>query len=67
MVTPTIRVFKASPDRGRGLARDLPVRWAFEEVGQRYDVHPVSFKEMKERTIAPGSRSARSRPMRRTA
>lgn len=48
MVTPTIRAFKSSPDGGRGLARDMPVRWALEEVGQPYDVHLVSFKEMKE-------------------
>jgi glutathione S-transferase len=26
----------------------MPVRWAFEEVGQPYDVHLVSFREMKE-------------------
>ena len=48
MVTPTIRAFEASPDGGRGLARDFPVRWAFEEVGQPYDVRLVSFREMKE-------------------
>jgi len=48
MVTPTIRAFESSPDGGRGLARDMPVRWALEEVGQPYDVHLVSFKEMKE-------------------
>jgi glutathione S-transferase len=47
-VTPTIRAFESSPDRGRGLARDMAVRWAFEEVGQPYDVHLVTFKEMKE-------------------
>lgn len=46
--TPTITAFKDSPDRGRGLARDLRVRWAFEEVGQAYDVRLVSFAEMKE-------------------
>ena len=45
---PTIRAFESSPDRGRGLARDMPVRWAFEEVGQPYDVQLVSFREMKE-------------------
>ena len=45
---PIIRAFESSPDRGRGLARDMSVRWAFEEVGQPYDVHLVSFKEMKE-------------------
>jgi len=45
---PTITAFASSPDRGRGLARDMPVRWALEEVGQPYDVRLVSFAEMKE-------------------
>jgi glutathione S-transferase len=45
---PTITAFESSPDRGRGLARDMPVRWAFEEVGQPYDVRLVSFAEMKQ-------------------
>jgi glutathione S-transferase len=45
---PTITVFERSPDRGRGLARDMRVRWALEEVDQPYDVRLVSFKEMKE-------------------
>lgn len=44
---PTITVFERSPDRGRGMARDMRVRWALEEVGQPYDVRPVSFSEMK--------------------
>ncbi|MEO5807302.1 glutathione S-transferase family protein [Devosia sp.] len=47
-MTPTITAFEASPDRGRGLARDMQVRWALEEVGQPYDVRLVSFKQMKE-------------------
>jgi len=47
-MTPTITAFESSPDRGRGLARDMAVRWALEEVGQPYDVRLVSFKEMKE-------------------
>jgi glutathione S-transferase len=46
-MTPTITAFQISPDRGRGLARDMPVRWALEEVGQPYDVRLVSFAEMK--------------------
>ncbi|MBR7618982.1 glutathione S-transferase family protein [Phenylobacterium sp. 20VBR1] len=46
-MTPTITAFKASPDRGRGLARDMRVRWAFEEVGQAYEVRLVTFEEMK--------------------
>jgi glutathione S-transferase len=45
---PTITAFESSPDRGQGLARDMRVRWAFEEVGQPYDVRLVSFREMKE-------------------
>jgi glutathione S-transferase len=45
---PTITAFEQSPDRGRGLARDMRVRWALEEVGQPYDVRLVSFKVMKE-------------------
>ncbi|HEV7690741.1 MAG TPA: glutathione S-transferase family protein [Hyphomonadaceae bacterium] len=47
-MTPTITAFEASPDRGQGLARDMRVRWAFEEAGQPYDVRLVSFKAMKE-------------------
>jgi glutathione S-transferase len=47
-MTPTITAFAQSPDRGRGLAREMRVRWALEEVGQSYDVRLVSFSEMKE-------------------
>jgi len=47
-MTPTITAFERSPDRGRGLARDMRVRWTLEEVGQPYDVRLVSFSEMKE-------------------
>ncbi len=44
---PTVTVFERSPDHGRGLARDMRVRWALEEVGQAYDVHGLSFAGMK--------------------
>lgn len=47
-MSPSITAFAHSPDRGRGLARDMRVRWAFEEVGQPYDVRLVSFADMKE-------------------
>ena len=47
-MTITITAFEASPDRGRGLARDMRVRWALEETGQPYDVRLLSFAEMKE-------------------
>ena len=47
-MTPTITAFERSPDRGQGLARDMRVRWALEEVAQPYEVRLVSFKAMKE-------------------
>jgi len=47
-LTPVITAFERSPDRGRGLARDMRVRWALEEVGQPYEVRLVSFWAMKE-------------------
>lgn len=49
-MNPTITAFASSPDRGRGLARDMRVRWALEEVGQPYDVRLLSFAAMKEPT-----------------
>ena len=45
---PTITAFAASLDRGRGLARDMQVRWALEEAGQPYDVRLLSFDDMKQ-------------------
>lgn len=45
---PTITAFARSPDRGRGLARDMRVRWALEEVGQAYDVRLLTFEEIKQ-------------------
>ena len=47
-MVPTITAFERSPDRGRGLARDMRVRWALEEVGRPYDVRLLSFSDMKE-------------------
>ena len=47
-MTITITAFERSPDGGKGLARDTRVRWALEEVGQPYEVRPVSFQAMKE-------------------
>jgi glutathione S-transferase len=46
-MTITITAFERSPDRGRGLARDMRVRWALEEAGQPYRVRLVSFAAMK--------------------
>ena len=45
---PTITAFERSPDGGKGLARDVRVRWALEEVGQPYEVRLVSFDAMKQ-------------------
>ncbi len=47
-MTVTITAFERSPDRGKGLARDMPVRWALEEVGQPYRVRLVSFEALKQ-------------------
>lgn len=47
-MTVTITAFESSPDEGQGLARDMRLRWAFEEVGLSYDVRLVSFEAMKE-------------------
>jgi glutathione S-transferase len=47
-MTITITAFERSPDGGRGLARDTRVRWALEEVGQPYEVRPVTFKTLEE-------------------
>lgn len=45
---PTITAFAMSPDEGQGHARDMRLRWAFEELGQPYDVRLVSFAQMKQ-------------------
>ncbi len=45
---PTITAFECSPDEGQGLARDMRVRWALEEVGQPYEVALVSMTALKE-------------------
>lgn len=47
-MTATITAFESSPDRGRGLARDMAVRWALEETGRPYEVRYVSFTAMKQ-------------------
>jgi glutathione S-transferase len=47
-MTITITAFERSPDRGRGLARDMRVRWALEEVGRPYGVRLLSFEAMKQ-------------------
>lgn len=39
-----ITAYERSPDGGKGLARDTRVRWALEEVGQPYEVRPLSFE-----------------------
>jgi glutathione S-transferase len=43
-----ITAFERSPDGGKGLARDMRVRWALEEVEEPYDVHLVSFREKQQ-------------------
>lgn len=47
-IKPVITAFERSPDGGRGLARDMRVRWALEEAGRPCDVRLVSFDAMKQ-------------------
>jgi glutathione S-transferase len=47
-MNPIITAFEQSPDRGKGLSRDVRVRWALEEAGQPYEVRLLSFSAMKE-------------------
>ncbi len=44
----TITAFEDSPDKGQGLARDMRVRWALEELGLTYTVRLLSFQAMKQ-------------------
>ena len=47
MTKPIITAFDWVPPFAQGQVRDLRVRWAFEEVGQRYDVRYLSQGEQK--------------------
>jgi glutathione S-transferase len=47
-MTITITAFEKSLDQGVGLARDMRVRWALEEVGQPYAVRLVPWEKFKE-------------------
>jgi len=49
-MTITITAFERALDEGRGLARDMRVRWAMEEVGQPYAVRLVPWEKFKEET-----------------
>jgi len=44
----TITVFERAFDEGRGLARDMRVRWALEEVGQPYNTRLVPWEKFKD-------------------
>ncbi|MBU6167145.1 MAG: glutathione S-transferase family protein [Alphaproteobacteria bacterium] len=46
-MTAVVSVFSASPDGGRGLARDMAVRWALIEAGVAHDLRTLSFAELK--------------------
>ncbi len=45
---PILTAFATSPDRGQGLARDMRVRWALEELAVPYEVQLLSFAELKQ-------------------
>lgn len=48
MTRPIVTCYDWAPDEGRGLVRDMRVRWALEEVGQPYDERRLSWGEQKE-------------------
>jgi glutathione S-transferase len=48
-MTITITVFEKSFDQGVGLARDMRVRWALEEIGQPYEVRLVPWEKFKDK------------------
>jgi glutathione S-transferase len=48
MTRPLVTGYDWAPDEGRGLVRDMRVRWALEEVGQPYDERRLSWGEQKE-------------------
>lgn len=48
MAKPRITAFDWVPPFAQGQVRDLRVRWALEEVGQRYNVHYLKSGEQKE-------------------
>jgi glutathione S-transferase len=51
---PTITTFRWVPEFARGFVRDLRPRWAFEEVGQPYEVDLISdSKTAEHRRIQP--------------
>lgn len=47
MPRPLLTAYNWAPDEGRGLVRDMRVRWALEEVGQAYDVRYLNWGEQK--------------------
>ena len=59
-MTMTITVFERAFDEGRGLARDMRVRWALEEVGQAYEVRLVPWEKFNRTTSTPDRMSRTS-------
>ena len=64
-MTAILTAFATSPDRGQGLARDMRVRWALEELDVPYDVQLLSFAELKQPAHRHAIRSGRFPPGRR--
>ncbi len=47
MSKPILTAYNWAPDEGRGLVRDMRVRWALEEVDQPYDARYLNWGEQK--------------------
>jgi hypothetical protein len=52
---PTITAFERSPDGGKGMARDMRVRWALEEAIVRDDRRRTAPRRIARCWSAPGS------------
>ena len=50
-MSPTITAFERSPDGGQGLARDMRVRWALEEVGQDFEVTRERIRQIEAKAL----------------
>ena len=56
-INPTITSYGWVPEFARGFVRDLRPRWAFEEVGQRYDVNLITNSKTPRTSPLPAVRT----------
>ena len=59
---PTITTFGWVPEFARGFVRDMRPRWAFEEVGQPYEVDLITDFEKSRTSAIPAVRPGADLP-----